>query len=583
MCFLHRIHGRVRGLVGVVSAVVWLLPWAAEGTTTFRLSNQSTGYASAYWSMDPPGYDVTIFSVAPGNIGTYNGSDTTYSNKSATVYMQQGNQAYSFDFCESESQGPFSPGATYTTTFYGCGVGPPAPTNGYSAWHITWTNNGMNWANCGLFLTDSNNVTTQLEPDVLRAYPPGKDADFWYTNSGAGGWLLFGDMRPDGTTDDYGGWGTWVPTDTPGSGGAGSDSGSSGHVVNVPGNPDVGIGTGTNGATQSDLNKLGSVMVGVGSAIERALGTLGASNSLGWGTNDGILREIEQNTGLTATNTFGITNLASLREAMWGWSTNAYHSLTGLYGRVLGGTNLMVEWSNQISGVSGLVATISAYGSGLEDLYEDASGLGEGAVPEAFGKLQPTVWGITVFTAEFADALSMEVMETESVGLRAWLRLIILWAAVAKLIWTYMGELREGIWHALTPTPVKGGGMILSTMGALVGNVPGFVAGTLGGYVLKGGAMIAIVAALIFIPTIIVTAISTAFTWAGINPNHLAANASGIVGSAPAHMLNVFRLVSAWFPVMELTILAINYAVAKLGLDGTVSILMVYCKAATPE
>jgi len=474
-------------------------------------------------------------------------------------------------------------------------------TNGYAVYNVAWTNDGPTWAWFDVALMGSNGVIYTPEGFSSIAVGPGKSiSPFSITNFGMGGQLLWGDNRPGATSTDGSSWGTWVGANS-GASGSGSTS------VGPPGvvNPNVsGIGiTNTGSATGGDLNRVGATIVSSGAAVERAVRDL--ADALGAGTNgigngSNIVAAIDRNREATQTglsNVWGSveltrTNIGEIASNVWQMvengrraSTNVGVLYTNLYDFVAGGTNLSSWASNSIADFGMKMTNAVITGNALNAAGDAAvAWMGSSpAAPSDWGVLKPTINGKEIFRMDVKESLALSSLEEKVSGFRAWFKLIILWGILIWVFCSYMWELRQSIWHALTPTPVTAGVGPFSNLLTFGGGAP-LLLGQGAHIIWKSGAVLAIVSALLFLPGIIVASITTLQLMLGLNQDWVQSQA-GILGifNVPVAIKYTVTSILTWFPFFEIVVIGINYAACMLGLDGTTAILMVYVKVATPE
>jgi len=335
------------------------------------------------------------------------------------------------------------------------------------------------------------------------------------------------------------------------------------------------IGTGTNGLSGlvgSGTNGIAG-LIGTGTnGLAGLLGTNGLAGLIGRGSNtnstNGLAGIME---GLF--RGFDTNILGAMRTNAYGVGTNASGS----------GTNLSGSWSNSISDWISDVSGIGTRADGAIDGAASSGGLLglNGSAPAAdWGVLRGVGYGgVTIFELDAKKALSLEFIEDKISGVRAWVRIILMWSALFMAVMWYVRELREAVWHALTPVPLNSPTEFLQLLGGLAGGPLGFGAGTAAGYLMKSASIVAILLGLLWLPAILAVSLSTIFSALGVDVIGDLTNAV----SAPQVVQNVFNVTLPWLPAVELCIIALNYAVARLGIDGTTSILMVYIKVGTPE
>jgi len=454
--------------------------------------------------------------------------------------------------------------------------GPPL-TNGYAFAYISWTNKSaekgamLDWG-----VTSSNGVSQQM--GEMRYVAPGQTVGFWATNFGSGGQFYWGNTRQDQPEDLVQTWGTWVGT------GSGSSSGHSG-TPNPSGGSFTNVtvtqtgGTGTNGLTQGVFQggALG-IMQGIASleftTAKIGSNLLGALNGLG-------------------TNSFGGTNFddASI------WTTNVYDQAVSNQARsdflymsnlISGGSNLIAAYSNHASvwSANSDVAAINVINAdasaAVTELWDGLSyWLTEPDADDEWGVLHitPDPGG---FKIDFKRALSLAVIDDKIAGFSGWVRILIMWGALLVTLRTYLDELRYAVWQALSITPTPNLGMqLLSSLGAMVGGVGGYAAGTVAGHFVKAGTTIAMFVAVLFFPAIIIVAAETLFTFLGMSSGWFLTHAADVL-NAPEVMTKVMGCTAHWFPVIPLLAIACNYFLMKIAMDAVVSSACVWLKLAVP-
>jgi len=529
-----------------------------------------------------------------------------------------------------------------STTFESTYMDPAAPTNGYSWISIAWTNTGIKYADFVYGIQDSNGVFHVLSGDEPTLVSPGGYYNRYVTNWGFGGEWVWGDGREDSgmSNPESSGWGSWVGVNHGNSGGSGGNV-----VVSDPYPWDLEGGGGTNGVSSGEFNtgvsRLMQSLANLENAI-RGLGGLGGGE--GW-SDAGIIQAVNENTtsthgDLLNIGNYNMTNGAHLAEIMEriGEGTNGLAGALGdISDRIGDGTNglagLIGTGTNGLAGLIGtgtnglsgkldglfrgfdtnLVGAFQSNAAGftngslsgswsnsIADWIPEVSGLksrADGATDGATayggflgvnGQFAPGDWGVlrgvgyggvTIFELDTKKAISLEFIEDKISGFRAWVRIIVMWSALFCAVMWYLRELREAVWHTLTPVPLNSPTEALQLVGGLALGPVGFGAGTAAGYLMKTASIVAILLGLLWLPAILAVSLGTIFSALGVDVVGDLTNAV----SAPQVVQHVFHTALPWLPAVELCIIAMNYAVARLGMDGTVSILMVYIKVGTPE
>lgn len=342
------------------------------------------------------------------------------------------------------------------------------------------------------------------------------------------------------------------------------------------------IGTGTNGLSGglmdisdrigNDTNGLAGLIGRGTNGIAGLLGTNGLAGLLGRSSNtnntNGLAGIME---GLF--RGFDTNLIGAIRTNAYGVGTNAFGTGTNLSGAI---SNSIAEWIPEVVGIQNFAdgATEGVMnGGGLLGLNGSAPAAGWGVL-RGYG-----YGGVTIFELDAKKSLSLGYIEEKVTGVRAWLRVITMWAALFFVVSWYLRDLREAVWHVLTPVPLNSPTEALQVIGGLAVGPAGFAAGTAAGYLMKTASIVAILLGLIWLPSILAVSLGTIFAALGLD---VVGDLSNAVG-APEVVSNVVQVMTPWLPAAELCIIALNMAVARLGMDGTVSILMVYIKVGTPE
>jgi len=516
----------------------------------------------------------------------------------------------------------------------------PAQTNGYSYICIEWENNGTKYADFQWGIMDSNGVFHTASGEMGTPIAPGHGLERCLTNTGFGGEFTWGDARSDTGMDnpEDSGWGIWVSTGTNPGGGNGPGGTGPNLDTNVvvdprPYEPPVAGGGGTNFLTDQVYNAgVGEIVKGLAGIEDTLRGGLGG---VGLDLNmDGVVNAVEANTDSTHADLLNIGNytttngqfLAEISDRI-GEGTNGLSGAIGEVADLIGsGTNgiagLIGTGTNGLSGkldglfrgfdtnVIGAMGTnasgvtngelsgtwsnnIASWIPEVDGINSRADGATAGAVSEGGflglnGSAPAADWGVlrgvgfggvTIFELDAKKALSLEFIEDKISGVRAWVRIIVMWSALFIAVMWYVRELREAVWHTLTPVPLNSPTEFLQLLGGLAVGPVGFGAGTAAGYLMKSASIVAILLGLLWLPAILAVSLGTIFSALGVD---IVGDLTNAV-SAPQVVQNVFNVTLPWLPAVELAIIALNYAVARLGMDGTVSILMVYIKVGTPE
>lgn len=419
------------------------------------------------------------------------------------------------------------------------------------------------------------------------------------------------------------------------SGGSSGPGGASGGPVVGTGNtnsPGGYAGGSTNLATQHDIFVLADASVGAMAGVEKAVSgvnsnlvTLQSSQNTNFallstnvnalGTN---LNAVNNNLGAMGTNLYGLrTNTAA------GWSNVVSSGLNGTNSG--SGTNGTSDGSNIVAAIKdfeGMVsnrfqaqsdAVNSAYTNGMSETNwvtgasNAVAGMGSninvlatefgfqsgGGVDSAMGfwsgngpggLAPPSDWGVLVasnpwygviYSIDMKPVVAMQPLEDRFPGLRIWFRTAVMWIALFWLGMKYMEELREAVFQvAVIPeSPAVATNKLLEAFGSM-GGPAGYLGMKAVGVVLNASSVLGLVAVLAFLPSVLV-ALKASLALSGVtSATYLAAQAS-VVMFGPGNLLQYFiYLTGFWFPTFELGIFALNYAIMRIFMNNTVSLLM---------
>lgn len=519
----------------------------------------------------------------------------------------------------------------------------PPTTNSWCVYDVYWTNCGTRYAAPDVIVTLGNGtveVPTSFTATVVR--PGGVFHQVYTNNIGTNtygcGYATVYDSRTDtdcGVVANYNGTRYSVTDNSAPSdgGGAGAGNGSSGPIAgtgtNSPGGNAIGS---TNLATQHDIYTLIDANVQASAGLERTMGGVATNINLlsasmqtnfaglntnvkGVGTNVNTsgsnivdaIRSLGTNlAGVTGTNGNGtnddggwgdvvgaITNFQQMVSNHWANEIAGYNSLiTNLQSY----TNLYSDWSNAVSGVSSNIGTIAGWGDGVGDgLRTGLLGLtpAEDEDPDflvlkipkmaaLFPGGPPPPPGDDYYRLDCKPALSLQVIEDRFPGIRFWIKEIIIWGVLLWLVMRYMEELREALFQVLA-IPAPGWSLAKSGAGALgaVAGPGGFAIGKAAGIVLSASQLIALVAVIAFFPSFLVAMMTTVTSDTGHGISFLVTSVTTLL-TGPGSLLNRFLYyTSPWFPAVELMIFSANYIAVRLGINGTVSLMLVYRKVQT--
>lgn len=488
---------------------------------------------------------------------------------------------------------------------------------------INWTNTGTTYATPTMIAIDGSNNVTELGFN-LSVVAPGLAISRCYTNCygsnappGGCGYALFGDTRPNKTVPDVTVNGTQYDYPTnPGNGSGGTTQ--PGPIID-PSNtnsPAHGSLANTNLATSGDINRLGDSLIKAIAKLEVTTDRINTNlarididlNSDFTNLRTNLLSAIN---GLTNgfgndTNTAALSNLWAIRTTLtnlYGISSNIAALstngaiMTGLFENITNGviwglsnalwmTNLPLAGSlaNWFTNFSTNFDRIEQFRTGYGNTTSGLNAIGNGTEPEAeWGVIPLTdMWGNPLFGVlapgiDLKPGVSLQPLEDYVPGFRTWFRLVVLWFTTALALFWIAAEIRLALFQALAIPALPGAGdtKLLMGIGTLAGPV-GAGTGAAAGLTLKITSAIILISSLIFLPTILVNLAETVMQlWPSVS-DALAANSAITIlpGAAP----KAVYLISMWFPLIPLCVLGVNFLIAKLGIDNTVSFMLLYIK-----
>lgn len=283
----------------------------------------------------------------------------------------------------------------------------------------------------------------------------------------------------------------------------------------------------------------------------------------------------------TETTLRGVTNmLGGISNVLGSMQAGAIWAVSN----ALSGTNVMpsVAWSNYVGPIVGVVSTMQAYAAG--DVAGMKSILEESTPPAEFGVLQirsdirsP---GTVTKTVDSKLVFGLGKLEQKLTGLKMWIQVFILWAALGAFIWWLMEELRRAVWQALSPspTPTPTWPLVVGTLGGPEGTVAGailvgwwkFVMSTL------------VVTILLALPAVTYVGLQTVLTLLGGGPDLFGSLITTVKSGPPSIMGQTVSVLSGWIPVLGLAVIGLNAALTNFAMDGAVTIVTVLMKIASP-
>jgi len=377
------------------------------------------------------------------------------------------------------------------------------------------------------------------------------------------------DMRPESEVVpiDGGNLSTNIPPgfippggsgDPGGVSGGGSNGGSGSSPPTAPGTQP----TGTNAPSQANLLWLGNITSAGLASVERAVrdGTVRLHSDLG-----GIKSTLDS----IATNGLRVTN--SLSVVVTNVGSNGGFDITM--------SNLVREGRDYITnggGVTGLmgIASNAAVAASLE-WSNGYSGLDYGSLidtaPEVTATL-PSDWGKTdikglsgsvLWHLDFGSYLRLEFLEERYAGIRAWLRLVFLYALLWVLVFAVQGRVTD--WAVAAAHTQN---MTIDANWAGSGSLlPGVNATA------KLLKVAMFVAAILLIPSAAIVFMDTIAAIIGTG-GVSGILSSSVISAAPTFVKEMGGAVNEWFPLVELALFTVNYIVFMFSFDGVATLVV---------
>lgn len=224
--------------------------------------------------------------------------------------------------------------------------------------------------------------------------------------------------------------------------------------------------------------------------------------------------------------------------------------------------------SNGLSSISS-----SLYGFGGSSVTGQVTGfLGglSGSLPAGYGEITVTGAVSGPFTIDLGSAVTGEALNPYlGTTWRTWMRLVLLWGTLVAALGWFVNELQRSIAQITAASQLQ----VNAEAAGAFSLVPGTNIG------LRLIVVAAAVAAIVFLPAMILTLATTAFGMATGDSLVTGLGYLATAGGAPTGVINAFRATNEWFPLFEVAVVAVNVIVARFLIAPATSFLCLLMKA----
>lgn len=498
----------------------------------------------------------------------------------------------------------------------------PPPDIYYQVWNVGWTNNSGDYQDI-VFGGEGSSTNGAWVQDHSWRLAPGQGIAYPMTNNGTGAIAYVVDRRTGDTLNNFG-TGTTYHSQAGGGVGLGTGSVSQGTVIPIVAAPHGGGGS-TNLVTQADIHNLGAVLALGNAGMELRLASiqtntagLAALTSLGGLSNVNVggfaslsnqLGGVSNGLAWVNGTLNGISNLLSGQGTNSGNGSNVWVMNSNLntmadiaavgWSNALVGNSNLAYWSTNSDGIrefgdtnwSGIASNFTQFdqGSGLTsvgDAIVNGVQSGEAGADDfvidlgQYGKLDlKRALSLGIFEESqplgqvVGKGLKAEQQFTSFIGVRSWIRQLMLWGLVAGLLMWTVKRLREavmGVFHVNNLT-------VSDTAGGALSQIPLFTV------TLRGTITLVLLGVILTLPAVAVTVLSSVMffiTGTGTVAAAVAHTASGAatVASTPSVLWNVWALFNFYLPIPEAVVVGINYILLAFGIDINEVACAVYYK-----